>query len=473
MLFSSITFLFYFLPIVIIFYYLFKFSKIIKNLVLLCFSLLFYAWGNVGYIFVLILSILFNYIFGLLVDRYRDSKFAGKLTLWITCIFNISILFSFKYLVFAVEILNDTFNISFNIESLYFGAPMGISFFTFKAISYVIDVYTRRADVENNPLYVGLYISFFPQILAGPVVQYSSMAYQLKNRTETVRMFSVGCCRFITGLAKKVIIANNLALVVDNIYLMNDVSGIPMTLAWIGAIAYSLQIYYDFSGYSDMAIGICLMFGFKIDENFKYPYMSKSITEFWRRWHISLGKWFRDYVYIPLGGSRVENKDKVIRNIFVVWILTGIWHGSDWTFLLWGLLNFAFIAIEKVLSIHEIDSHNILRRIYTLFTINILWVIFRAEGLQEAGSYIVSMFGVNGFYSPYSIMFLREYIVFFVLGIVFSVSVSKKVNNFIVSKAPFTAILNVVYPLYMFIAFMICVVYLVRGSYNPFVYINF
>ena len=464
MLFSSIVFLFYFLPLLLLVYYAVRFSNILKNIVLFCFSLIFYAWGNINFVFILILSIIFNYIFALLVDRYRGSKVKSRLILWLMCIFNLSTLFAFKYLVFASTILNDIFKISLNTDGLNFGLPIGISFFTLKAISYVVDVYTQKASVQRNPFYVALYIALFPQLIGGPVVQYSVISSQLQTRKESMTKFSIGCCRFITGLAKKVLVADNLAIVVDNIYEMNAIGTIPATLAWVGSIAYTLQIYYDFSGYIDMAIGVCLMFGLKIGESFNYPYMSKSITEFWRRWQISLGRWFRDYIYIPLGGSKLQNKDKIIRNLFVTWVLFAIWNGPEWTFLLWGLLNFAFILMEKLLSIHSMTTHNLLRSIYTLFVINILWVVFRADNLKDAGNFIASMFGFNGFYSEYSAMFIKEYLVFFVIGIVFSTSVAKKMNKFIIEKQPLYFIFNITYPVYMLAIFLITVTYLVKSG---------
>lgn len=382
-------------------------------------------------------------------------------------------LFIFKYLTFVIRNINKYQNNPITVPNMVL--PIGISFFTFQALSYVIDVYRKSGVVQKNPFYVGLYISFFPQLVAGPIVKYSTIAEQIKNRKETWEKFSVGTCRFITGLGKKVLISNSMAIVADRIFGMSEISPIAASLAWIGSIAYTLQIFYDFSGYSDMAIGMGLMFGFKFEENFNYPYISKSISEFWRRWHISLGSWFKDYVYFPLGGSRVSNKDKMIRNLLVVWLLTGIWHGAEWTFIVWGLLNFVFIALEKIISFEKIENIGIFKHIYTLFLVNLGWVIFRSLNLYEAGKYISYMFGLsyNGFFSDYTLMFIKEYSVFFILGIVFSTPIAKYANKLIVENTKGTKLLEYVYPFAIMILFIIVLSYLVKGSYNPFIYFNF
>lgn len=473
MLFSSITFLFYFFPIVLILYYVCSFSKPLKNSVLLMASLFFYAWGEPKFVLIMIASILCNYVFALIVHKYKQDNFKAKLTLTLTCIFNLGMLFVFKYLSFSIKNINNGFNLTLKAPNI--ALPIGISFFTFQAMSYVIDVYRGTGKIQKNPFYVALYISFFPQLIAGPIVRYNTIAEQIDTRKETWQKFSVGTCRFITGLSKKILISNSMAIIVDRIFEMNSFGGVPASLAWLGSIAYTLQIFFDFSGYSDMAIGLGLMFGFKFEENFNYPYISKSITEFWRRWHISLGTWFKDYVYFPLGGSRVKNKDKIIRNLFVVWLLTGIWHGAEWTFILWGLLNFVFITIEKVFSIDKLKGHNIIRHIYALFVINLGWVLFRSPNLIEAGKYISSMFGLSGhgFWSDYSFMFLKEYLVFFVAGIIFSIPIAKRINRFTVDRVSGSLILELLYPLTMFVLFLICVSYLVKGTYNPFIYFNF
>lgn len=473
MLFSSVIFLFYFLPLVLILYYILRPFNTVKNMILLGASLFFYAWGEPWFVLIMIISIIFNYIFALLVDRYRDNKSASTFILILMCVVNLSLLFIFKYLGFAVRTISEITNFQIHIPSI--ALPIGISFFTFQAMSYVIDVYRENGRVQKNPFYVALYISFFPQLIAGPIVRYSTIAEQIVVRKETWQKFSVGTCRFITGLGKKVLIANNMAIVADRIFQMNTNGGIPASLAWLGSIAYTLQIFFDFSGYSDMAIGLGLMFGFKFEENFNYPYISKSITEFWRRWHMSLGTWFKDYVYFPLGGSRIKNKDKVIRNLFIVWLLTGIWHGAEWTFVLWGLFNFVFIALEKFFAIDKKINFKIIPNLYALFVINLGWVLFRSANLIEAGKFISSMFGFSGkgFWSDYTFMFLKEYIIFFIAGIVFSMPIAKRMNKLIVDGARGSKILEFGYPFAIMALFLICVSYLTKGTYNPFIYFNF
>ncbi|MEW8957045.1 MBOAT family protein [Clostridium sp.] len=473
MLFSSIVFLFYFLPVVLILYYILKGSKPLKNILLLVASLFFYAWGEPWFVLIMIASIMLNYIFALMVNKYRERRLASRFILILTCAINLGILFIFKYLGFTIRTINEMTSLNFYIPNIVL--PIGISFFTFQAMSYVIDVYREDGKVQRNPLYVALYISFFPQLIAGPIVRYNTIAEQMDNRKETWQKLSIGTCRFITGLSKKVLIANNMAIVADRIFQMNGDGGIATSLAWIGSIAYTLQIFFDFSGYSDMAIGLGLMFGFKFEENFNYPYISKSVTEFWRRWHISLGTWFKDYVYFPLGGSRVKNKDKIIRNLFVVWLLTGIWHGAEWTFVLWGLSNFIFISMEKFFGIDRMIDYKILRNIYTLFIVNLNWVLFRSKDLIEAREFISSMFGFlgKGFWSDYTFMFLKEYGVFFIAGIVFSIPIAKRMNKFIVERQPGSILFEVGYPFVIMALFIICVSYLTKGTYNPFIYFNF
>jgi len=472
MLFSSIIFLFYFLPVTLILYYVFKFSRPLQNAVLLVLSLFFYSWGEPEFVTIMVFSIIMNYIFGILVDKYRKDSLKSKVILTSMCVYNIGMLFIFKYMNFVIKNLNSAINL--DLPATHIVLPIGISFFTFQAMSYVIDVYRQDASLQRNPFYLGLYISFFPQLIAGPIVRYETVDKQIREREETWRKFSVGMCRFVTGLGKKILIANNMAIVADYIYIMNGQGYIPISLAWLGSIAYTLQIFFDFSAYSDMAIGLGLMFGFKFDENFNYPYISKSISEFWRRWHISLGSWFKSYVYFPLGGSRVANKDKVIRNLFIVWLLTGIWHGAEWTFLIWGLLNFVFIVFEKLFMIEKSGKDGILRNIYTMLVVNFGWVIFRSQNIVEAGRYFKSMFGASGlFWSDYTYMFIKEYWIFFIGALIFSTPIARRANRNIANDAKFSAVFRTFYPVVMAFLFMICVTYLVKGSYNPFIYFNF
>ncbi|MFH5187379.1 MBOAT family O-acyltransferase [Paenibacillus sp. TAB 01] len=473
MLFSSVVFLFYFLPVVLVLYYSLRFSLLLKNIVLLFASLFFYAWGEPWFVLLMLGSIFFNYLFALFVDKYRENKRTARFILIVMCVFNLGLLYVFKYLTFTLRIINENTQAHIAIPNIVL--PIGISFFTFHAISYVIDVYRRHGKVQKNFFYVALYISFFPQLVAGPIIRYNTISEQMHHRRETWQKFSVGCCRFITGLGKKVLLSNSMAIVADRIFSMGAEGHIPASLAWLGAAAYTLQIYFDFSGYSCMAIGLALMFGFKFEENFNYPYISKTITEFWRRWHISLGSWFRDYVYFPMGGSRVKNKDKMIRNLLVVWLLTGIWHGAEWTFVVWGLINFACIAVEKVFNLDKMNRFNRLRHVYAMLVVLIGWVIFRSHNLVEAGNYLGNMFGLNhnGFWSDYTYMFAKEYGVFFLLGIIFSTPIAKRINKLVVDGAPFSKSLEFTYPLGILFLFLLCVCYLVKGTYNPFIYFNF
>ncbi len=475
MLFSSTTFLFYFLPIVLILYYATFWSREVQNTILLVMSLLFYAWGEPRYIVLMMASILFNYCFGLLIDWGKNAT-AKKTLLVLSIIGNIGTLFVFKYLNFFVRNLNQSIGASHAITVPNIILPIGISFFTFQAMSYVIDVYRGTAKVQKNVGDLGLYISFFPQLVAGPIVRYSAIQEQILKRKESLTKFSAGSSRFIVGLSKKILVSNSMAIVVDRIFTLQAENGaIPVTLAWLGAIAYTLQIYYDFSGYSDMAIGLGLMFGFRFDENFNYPYISKSIGEFWRRWHISLGTWFKEYVYFPLGGSRVENKDKMVRNLFIVWLLTGIWHGAEWTFVFWGAFNFFFILLEKLLSWESIKIKPWIKHMYCMFVVIIGWVLFRSENLIQAGSYLKDMFrlGEAGFFSSYTFMFIREYFVFFAAAIVFSMPLARRTNRYISEQKQGFVVFEVLYPVVMMGLFFICVCYLVKGTYNPFIYFNF
>lgn len=467
MLFSSVIFLLCFLPVVLILYYACKFSRRLQNILLLLFSLIFYAWGEPRFVFVMIASIVINYIFGFLVAPHR-SRTRFFLILGITV--NLSMLFVYKYLNFVVSNLNSSGY--FDIIVPRIALPIGISFFVFQEISYVVDVYRGTSAPQKNLFYLALYISFFPQLMAGPIVRYNTIEDQILHRKETVRKFSVGCTRFLTGLGKKILISNNMAIVADHIYAMNS---LPASLAWLGSFAYTLQIFFDFSAYSDMAIGLGLMFGFKLPENFNYPYLSKSITEFWRRWHMSLGEWFRDYVYFPLGGSRTRSRDRMICNLLIVWALTGIWHGAEWTFLVWGLLNFLFIAFEKLTNFAQQEKFNAIKHVYAMFIVNMGWVIFRAENLQKGGEYIGSMFGAHGIWSDYTWMFLKEYGIFFIVGIIFSMPVAKRVSYILVQSNSklIQSIAAVAYPLLILTMLCICISYLIKGSYNPFIYFNF
>ena len=475
MLFSSIVFVLYFLPIVVLLYFAFSFSRLLQNILLFVASLIFYSWGEVKFAILMCASIILNTAMGYLVDKFKDDKKKGKIFVAITVVVNLAILFVFKYLGFTVRNINALLDTDITIKEL--ALPLGISVDTFQAVSYVVDVYRGDAKVEKNPFYVGLYIAFFPQLIAGPIVRYSTIADQIHNRKTTIEKFSVGCCRFLVGFSKKILLANNFALVTDQIFELTGAQTVPASLAWLGAVAYTFQIYFDFSAYSDMAIGLAGMFGFRLEENFNYPYLSKSVGEFWRRWHISLSTFFREYVYFPLGGSRVENQDKMVRNTFVVWLLTGIWHGAEWTFILWGLCNFVFIMGERLFKFEKSNVPNAIKHVYALFVIIIGWVLFRAENLSQAFVYIKNMFGLNGngFASDTALMFVKEYLPFFVGGIIFSTPIAKRINKMNAEKKmPVIGnILTVIYPVVIIGLFLISMCYLVIGSYNPFIYFNF
>ncbi len=470
-------FILYFLPVVLVVYYALCFSRPLQNVWLLISSLLFYAYGEPVYVLLMIGSILINSIVAIVIDKSRSRGFR-KFLLIVDIFINVGMLFFFKYLNFVLGFFGEWGNGI--ARELNITLPIGISFFTFQAMSYVIDVYrgTTRAD---NPFYVGLYISFFPQLIAGPIVQYNSIADQLINRKSSLDKLSLGICRFCVGIGKKILLANSFGYIADNVFnwsrIGTDKLAVPATLAWLGSIAYTLQIYYDFSGYSDMAIGLGLCFGFKFKENFNYPYISTSISEFWKRWHISLTDWFRDYVYIPLGGNRVANRDFEVRNMAVVWLLTGIWHGANWTFIWWGVFFFIFQLFERFFSIEAAIPNKVFRHIYTLLIVNLQWVLFRADDMYQAGRFYLNMLGMNdnGIFSNTALMFLRENALVFILGIIFSMPVVPMMNSWFYKheKSRWHIVYSVVYPITMTIMVVICMSYLVIGSYNPFIYFNF
>ena len=409
MLFPSEVFLFLFLPFVLAVYYLvLRKHTVGKNIFLFIMSLLFYAYGEPKYVFLMLFMILLHYGLGLLINKYSGDKRMQKLILFLMVVIDVCILGYFKYLNFIVSIFTgkaDTFKIVL---------PIGISFFTFQAISYVVDVYRGKGKVQTQFLNVGLYISLFPQLIAGPIVRYETVANEIEHRKENLNDFAVGVNRFIIGLGKKVLLANQFAVVSDTVF--GNVTSIGTTnsflLLWMGAIAYTLQIFFDFAGYSDMAIGLGRMFGFHFLENFKYPYISKSISEFWRRWHISLQTWFKDYIYIPLGGSRVNSKTRLVFNIFVVWFLTGVWHGANWTFIVWGLMYFVLLILEKFF--HMDEKMGKFKNLYTMFFVMMGWVLFRSDSLSAALVYIRSMFGFGckGFIDAYVIQYFKQYILY-------------------------------------------------------------
>lgn len=473
MLFSSIVFLFYFLPIVFLLYYALSFSRMLQNILLLLASLVFYAWGEPKYVFLMIGSILLNSGMGWLVQRWKGKK--QKAALAVTIVLNVAVLFVFKYLGFVLKNFGITDTPVSNLP-----LPIGISFFTFQALSYVVDVYWGRTKAEN-PFYVGLYISFFPQLIAGPIIQYNTVSDQIRNRKSSFDKIAIGLSRFTVGLGKKVLLSNCFAAIADNVFqwsaIGTDKVPVPAMLAWLGSIAYTLQIYFDFSAYSDMAIGLALCFGFKFGENFNYPYIAESVSDFWKRWHISLTDWFREYVYFPLGGSRVNNQDYMVRNMFLVWLLTGIWHGANWTFIFWGLYYFVFQLAERFFEYPKKMKSSFLKHFYTLMVVNAGWVVFRADDLYQAGRFFLNMMGLNsnGFYSDTAVMLIRENWVFLLAGIIFSMPVARNMNEMLYKKPDSVAnkVCTVLYPAGMLLLLIVSVSYLASGTYNPFIYFNF
>lgn len=466
MVFSSLVFTFFFLPCVVGIYYLVE-NKY-KNMVLLMASLVFYGYGKIEYVFLLLMSILINYY----IAKAISNK--NKYLLYIGVALNLSVLFLFKYYVFVVSEMNKRCNLKFEIKNV--GLPIGISFFTFQAISYLVDVYYKKVSVQENIVDLALYISFFPQLVAGPIVRYSCLENQLENRIHSLDKFSIGFKRFMLGFCKKVIIANNVAIVASEVFSSNY-KQTSIWVLWIGAISYSLQIYYDFSGYSDMAIGLAKMFGFDFEENFNYPYISKSVTEFWRRWHISLGTWFRDYVYIPLGGSSVT-KYRHLLNMFVVWFITGIWHGANYTFIIWGMWYFLLLVIEKyIIKPEEKESRifNIFWWLITLICIILGWVMFNSANIKNGFVYCASMFGCYGnklSINGYIMRVFREYGFFFICGIVFSTPIMKFISK-IIKESKLKVLFEILTPMIYAILFLWAVSFIILGSHNPFIYFSF
>ena len=424
MLFSSAIFLFAFLPITFLVYYMI--NPKFRNIWLFLVSVFFYAWGEPRFVLIMLFSIIMNYGLGLLADNYRGTDY-GRVVIITTVILNLVLFFCFKYLNFTIQNLNSLLKIT--LPQTHILLPIGISFFTFQAMSYVFDVYKGNGNVQKNPFYVGLYITFFPQLIAGPIVRYETVSREINCRKENFNDISTGIERFIIGLGKKVIISNQWAILADYAFNMNQTGNLhSASLAWIGAIAYAFQILFDFSGYSDMAIGLGKMFGFHFLENFNYPYFSESVSEFWRRWHISLGSWFRDYIYIPLGGSRVK-QSRLICNLFIVWLLTGVWHGANWTFILWGLWYFILLAFEKLTGYPK-RFKNIffigLYRIWTLFCILIGWVLFRSSNVTQAFNYIKCMFSFRSDLSAAYVGYLfKDNFILLIISIVLSVPILK------------------------------------------------
>ena len=465
MLFTSISFLYYFLPALIIIYFITP--KKYKNIILLIASLLFYFYGEPKYVFLMILEIIIAYIGAILIDKYKNQS---KNILIITLFIHVFLLIIFKYTDFIIQTINDISNA--NIKLLNIALPIGISFYTFQIISYIIDVYNGKVKVQRNIIKLATYVSLFPQLVAGPIVRYQTVEKELDNRVHSFNNFAYGIRRFSVGLAKKVLIANALGELCSK---ASATSEETVVFFWIFGISYMLQLYFDFSAYSDMAIGLGRIFGFHFPENFNYPYISKSITEFWRRWHISLSTWFKDYVYIPLGGNR-DGKYKQIRNILIVWLLTGIWHGANWTFLIWGLLFGIILIIEKIFLNKFMEKlPSFIRRIYVLFIVMILFIIFSSDNMSVALSNIKGLFGMNGeaFINDYTLHYLKSYLPVLIIALLGSTPFIKILIDKLRKNKCVNNIINILEPILIVVILVVVTSYLIDNSYNPFLYFRF
>lgn len=466
MLFSGIPFLYYFLPAVLILYFIVP--KQGKNTVLLLSSLFFYGWGESKYVILMLLVILIGYILGLGIEKYRGLA-AGKIFLFLTVIIDVLVLGYFKYADFFIENLNTLTGMQ--IPLLKIALPIGISFFIFQILSYDIDVYRGNVKAQRNPFVLATYVAMFPQLIAGPIVRYVDVEKQLKDRKHNTDLVAMGIRRFMAGLAKKVLIANSLG---ECCAVFRASSEKSVLFFWMYGIAFMLHIYFDFSGYSDMAIGLGKIFGFHFMENFNYPYISESITEFWRRWHISLGSWFRDYVYIPLGGNRVSKK-RWLFNIIAVWFLTGFWHGAAWNFIVWGLYFVVFLMIEKFFFAKYLNRIKFLNHVYVLFFVMISFIIFDAVSMQEAWTNIVGLWGVgiDSFWSTESVYYLKNYLVTFIIAILGATPFPKKTYEQFQKTLMGKNILWVAEPIILAILLIVVTAFLVDGSFNPFLYFRF
>ena len=465
MLFSSLTFLFVFLPTVIGIYYILPMKA--KNIWLLLSSLFFYFYGEPKYLILMISVITFSYVFGLLTDRAQGKK---RLILTILSVaVNLSALIFFKYTDFFISTVNSVFKSDIGLLKL--ALPIGISFYTFQAISYNIDVYRKDAPAQKNPINLALYISLFPQLVAGPIVRYTDVMHDLKHRTHSAEKFSLGVRRFAIGLGKKVIMANSLGTLCETFRAADEKSTL---FFWLYAVAFALQIYFDFSGYSDMAIGLGHMLGFRFIENFNYPFISSSVTEFWRRWHMSLGSWFRDYVYIPMGGNRVK-KLRFLFNILTVWFLTGFWHGADWTFILWGLYFAALLLCEKFISKNIKDRvPKFISHIYLIFVVLIGFVIFNANGISGAYEDLKGMFTTAyPLTTDITLYYLRSYAVMLIAGAIGATPLLKTACKKIKETSVGDKILTAAEPVFVAAVLVIVTAYLIDGTYNPFLYFRF
>ncbi|GAA0094837.1 MBOAT family protein [Clostridium perfringens] len=448
-------FIFRFLPIMSIIYYLTP-NKF-KNLSLLILSLVFYSWGEPKYFIIMLLSIVVDYSISIFIEKYREKKIISKLLLFCSLIFNLGMLILFKYLNFFIENINLVLGTSLSL--IYLTLPLGISFYTFQTMSYTIDVYRGKIKAERNIINFGAYVCLFPQLIAGPIVKYSEIKNELKNRKIKVNQVEEGITEFIIGMGKKVLIANNIGLLWNEIQELG-ISYVSTPLLWLGVIAFSFQIYFDFSGYSSMAIGLGKMLGFDFSENFNFPYISRSITEFWRRWHITLGAWFKEYVYIPMGGNRLGKKRTVV-NLFVVWFLTGFWHGAKYNFIIWGLYFFFLIVIEKVFLMNYLNKYKILSHIYAIVFIVFGWALFSFEDLLSIKYLFRMKFSLDFIY------YLRNYFLVIIIAILGSTKLINNIYERFIKKNKSLECLV------LMMVFILSVAYLVDSTYNPFLYFRF
>ncbi len=486
MVFSSVVFIFLFFVLSMILYYAVPFK--LKNFIILISGLVFYAWGEPKYVVVMLISTLIDYLAGLVIHRYNDNIVIKRIALITSLVMNLLLLGIFKYSDFIFGSINDIFGLSLenpflditnNVSAFVFGAkpesylplPIGISFFTFQSMSYTIDMYLGKIKVQKNPISFAAFVTLFPQIVAGPIVRYDDVASELDSRKIDLNIIYDGIVRFITGLGKKVIIANGIGQLWNEAFALMGPEMSVLT-AWLGIIGYTLQIYFDFSGYSDMAIGLGKMMGFNFPENFDYPYLSKSISEFWRRWHMTLGGWFKSYVYFPLGGNR-KGTGRTVFNLAVVWVLTGIWHGASWNFILWGTLYGVFIIAEKLFLGKLLEKlPTVVRWLYTMLLVVLGWVLFVTPDLPTAFSYMGTMFGSTGILADSRALYLLlNYGVMLILGIFASTDAWKIIVEKANEKMPVAV--NWITPVVKMAVFVLCIAYLADATYNPFLYFNF
>ena len=464
MIFSSLTFLFAYLPLTLAVYFLVPLRW--RNLVLLLVSLFFYGWGEPVYISIMILSILIDYTHGMLVEKYRSNDKLARYFVGQSVAFNLLLLGFFKYWDFLAANLSLIPGVT--VPQLGIALPIGISFFTFQTMSYTIDVYRQDAPVQRNIIRFGAFVTMFPQLIAGPIVKYKTVAEELNHREHTFENFALGARRFCVGLAKKVLLANSIGALWEAQLAAQGADTLTVVGGWMGLLAFGFQIYFDFSGYSDMAIGLGWIFGFHFNENFDHPYLSKSVSEFWRRWHMSLTSWFREYLYIPLGGNR-GGTAKALRNILIVWFCTGFWHGASWNFILWGMYFALWLILEKyVLKNVLAKSPAVFKHFYTLVIVFVGWGIFAMEDLTVCGQYLSACFGGAPLWSTVDGYTLRSYVVTFVALVAASTTLGVKGWNRLPAKAQ-----KIMTPILMAMSLILCTAYLVDGSYNPFLYFRF